>query len=171
MIRTAFAFVKWGFIFSLFGVLAGYVLANGGGGANRIGSLFAAGGGILPAIGGMILGMLNGNSNDGSSSSTRRNSRTSRSKSQQKPKSWDSWDQHQQWQYSENAAQQGGNAPDIQQVMSEILGATQKVVQGSGFWDAAKSAANDFVKRAGEESGSRRARRKAKGGSKSTASR
>lgn len=77
----------------------GYVLANGNGyGGNGIAGMFTAGG-IVPAIGGMILNMLNGNANDGSSSN-RRGTRSSRSRTQgnsnSRPKAWESWDQHQQ---------------------------------------------------------------------------
>ncbi|KAK7685291.1 hypothetical protein QCA50_011654 [Cerrena zonata] len=168
MIRTAFAFVKWGFIFSILGGLAGYVLANGNGyGGNGIGGMFAAGG-IVPAIGGMILNMLNGNTNDRGSSGNSRGTRSSRSRTQtkpgSKPKAWDTWDQHQQWQYNANDQNQG-SPPDVQQVMSEILGATTKAVKESGWWEAAKSVAGDFAKRAqtdGEERQSRRSSRKTK---------
>ena len=151
MIRTAFAFVKWGTILSLLAAGAGYFMgnanANGGNGVGGQGQ----GSGIVPTIGGLILDMLNGqNQNAAGGARTRRPSSRSRTQKQQKaprPKAWDSWDKHEQWQYDENAqsGQNEGGDSGTQQIMGQIFGAMGRAVREGGWWEAAKNAVDNAL--------------------------
>ncbi|CAL1708160.1 unnamed protein product [Somion occarium] len=158
MIRTAFAFVKWGTIFGLIGIGAGYILANANvdGEGNGVGALFA-GAGLIPMMGGLILDMINGQGQDAAGgrrgsrnaqSSPRTRSRT-QPNSQSRPNVWDSWDRHRDWQYSENDQAGRDSNMNVQQVVSEVLGAAGRVVEESGWWEAAKGAADGLTKGAG----------------------
>ncbi|KAK7035230.1 hypothetical protein VNI00_011997 [Paramarasmius palmivorus] len=124
MVRTGFWFVKWGTILAaLFGGM-GWVLGNGG---NAVG-----GTGIMSGIGGLVLGMINGES---SASTKRRQTRSSTSSRQKKPKAWDDFQTHREWQYQED---RGGASPetDAQVVIENIVAAARD----SGFWNALSSA-------------------------------
>ena len=80
MIRTAFAFVKWGFILTTLGAAAGYILANGAGGAAGDGITAFRNGQIIPMIGGFLLGLLNRDgSNEARGSSPSRTQSTRKS--------------------------------------------------------------------------------------------
>ena len=156
MIRTAFAFVKWGFILTTLGAAAGYILANGAGGAAGNG-MSAFSGGLLPAIGGYVLDWLSGNASSDTSRSksktqTSRKTRQSKSKSQSqtRPNAWDSWDQHRDWQYRADVRDGRDPAAEVQRVVGEVLGAASKAVTESGWWEAAKGAVNDYQTQAEE---------------------
>lgn len=178
MVRTAFAFVKWGFILSTLGAAAGYFIANAnaGGAGNGLGMF---GDGLLPTLGGMLLGMFNPEQQNRAASNGRRG-RTgaaagrTRSKTQGKdrPKAWESWDKHKDWQYTEQAYHQadGGNGANVQEIIGDILGSAGRVVRESGWWEAAKSAASEFSKSAqgGDQDGQEEVKSsKTKGKSKS----
>jgi len=163
MIRTAFAFVKWGFILTTLGAAAGYILANGAHGAAGDG-IAVFGGGVLPMIGGFLLGLLNGDNKKTSSSRSRASSGRrpkSQTKSQSRPKAWESWDQHRDWQYSANANEGRDAAAEVQKVVREVLGTAGKAVTESGWWEAAKGVVNDFKTQA-EEANKGSSRQKAK---------
>lgn len=182
MIRSAFFFVKWGFILSALGAGAGYFLATGGGDGDGLGAF--GGGGLVPMIGGYLLDMLNGgNDHQGSRGSTtpdksrknkKQTTRKTKSKSQAqqppRPKAWENWDRHRDWQYNANAQEEKDPATEIQKVVGEVLGAAGRVVKESGWWEAAKGVVNDFSSQAeGQGKGKAGGAQKAK--SKSTKSR
>ncbi|KAL4252645.1 hypothetical protein ABKN59_005302 [Abortiporus biennis] len=176
MIRTAFAFVKWGFLLSALGAAAGYILANGqNNGGNGLGALIGGGAGLIPLLGGYVLDLLNGqdqNVADGARTTGGRStkSRTKNSRTRQaRPKAYESWDKHKDWQYNENAANGAGSNPDVQKVINDVLGATGKAVKESKWWEVAKGVADEFKRGLnGEEiqSGETRSQRKAKSKSK-----
>ncbi|KAH8107854.1 hypothetical protein BXZ70DRAFT_17215 [Cristinia sonorae] len=159
MIRTAFAFVKWGFILTILGAAAGYIFANGANGAAGAGDgLRAFGGafGIVPVIGGYLLDVLNGEGiGNNNANSRHRLSQTKKSKtktqtkgkSQPRPKAWESWDRHRDWQYNANAQEERNPAAEIQRVVGEVFGAAGQAVRASGWWEAAKGVVNDFGER------------------------
>jgi len=164
MIRTAFAFAKWGFILSTLAGMAGYMLANannGNGGGNGLVDALGGLARMFPAVGGMLLSMFSGNGNNqqggrrtgragssASSSSSNRKTRPSR------PKSWESWDRHSQWQYDENARQQSEGA-DVQKIVSDILGTAKQYVMESGFWETAKGMMDEVTNNGAREAGQR----------------
>jgi len=148
MIRTGIWFVKWGTILSALAAGAGYMMGNANG-ENGVGGPFA-GGGISPAVGGLILDMINGQGqNAAGGARSARSSRTSRARSQRqqapRPKAWESWDRHQEWQYNENAQHEEDAAgDDVQKVLGNILGAVGRTVAEGGWWEAARGAAEKF---------------------------
>ncbi|KZT72157.1 hypothetical protein DAEQUDRAFT_723328 [Daedalea quercina L-15889] len=146
MIRTTFAFVKWGTIISALAAGAGYMMANANAnGENGVGR----GSGIVPTVGGMILDMLNGQ--DGNVAGGARTSRTSsRPRAQRqkapRPKPWESWDQHQEWQYKENAQNEGDHGDSsTSQIMGQIFGTVGRAVREGGWWEAAKQAVDNAL--------------------------
>ncbi|THH31521.1 hypothetical protein EUX98_g2664 [Antrodiella citrinella] len=148
MIRTALAFVKWGFILTTLGAAAGYILSNGAFGAAGNG-LGALGGGLVPMIGGFLLGLFNGEegSNANKKSSFRSKAQPRRrpqTKSQSRPKAWESWDKQKGWQYDANANEGREAAEHVQKVVGEVLGAASRVVTESGWWEAAKGVVDDI---------------------------
>ncbi|TCD65597.1 hypothetical protein EIP91_002444 [Steccherinum ochraceum] len=151
MIRTAFAFVKWGFILSTLGAFAGYILANG---AHEAAGNGLGAAGVLPMIGGYVLDWLNGAKPSDASKKPRTRSGTTRTKAQSKSKSrpnaWDSWDRHQDWQYTANSQDGRDPAAEVQKVLGDMLGSAQKVVAESGWWEVAKGAVNNFQTKAEE---------------------
>jgi len=156
MIRTMFAFVKWGFILTTLGTAAGYFLANanvgGAEGGNGLGALGMGGFGLLSTLGGLVSEFMNGQGSQSTSRSSRAKSPQKQSKSKTRPKAYESWDKHRQWQYNENEQNQPNNAfADAQRVIGDILGNAGRVAQESGWWDAAK----DFGKKFAENSGRR----------------
>lgn len=144
MIRTTFAFVKWGFILTTLGAAAGYFIANADvGGANGLGQF---GSGILGSLGSMLLSMLSGDTQN-TDASRRTRAQSSRQRQESRPKSWESWDRHREWQYSENARQEDeGQGTNVQEVIGKILGSAGNAVRESGWWEAAKGAVNEFSK-------------------------
>ncbi|KAH9935569.1 uncharacterized protein B0H18DRAFT_976298 [Fomitopsis serialis] len=82
---------------------------------NGVGGQFR--GGIVPAIGGMILDMFNG---------------------------LGVWDRHQEWQYNEDA-QNGGGESGMQQAMGQIFGVVGRTIREGGWWEAAKSAVDNVL--------------------------
>ncbi|KAH9839429.1 uncharacterized protein C8Q71DRAFT_831906 [Rhodofomes roseus] len=141
MIRTTFAFVKWGTLLSVLAAGAGYFMGNANAnGGNGVDGQFR---GIVPTFGGMILDMLNGQ--DRNVAGGARTSRTStRSRTQRRkaprPKAWESWDRHQEWQYNDNAQNQAGDGGSgVQQIMGQIFGAAGRVIRDGGWWEAAKN--------------------------------
>ena len=172
MIRTAFAFVKWGFLLSALGAAAGYFLANANIGGD-VGAIGAFGAGIVSSLGAMILAVLNGDStNSASSASSKKSTRTRAGQRQhkQKPNAWDSWDRHREWQYSEHAGQGAGQGEGVQEVIGNILGTAGKAVRESGWWEAAKAAVDEFTKNTPED-GSSAGKAKSKPKGKGTSSR
>lgn len=157
MIRTTFAFVKWGTLLSLLAAGAGYFMgnanANGGNGVGGQGS------GIVPVIGGMILDMLNGQGQNAAGGA-----RSQKQKKAPRPKSWESWDKHEQWQYKENAQNGQGGDSGTQQIMGQIFGAAGRAVREGGWWEAAKSAVDSVLQEqdaeVGEEASAETGRRK-----------
>jgi hypothetical protein len=148
MLRTAFAFAKWGFILSTLGGLAGYMLANGnaaGGGAGNGLGMFANG--ILPGIGGLLLRFLDpdaqnagraGERRAGAGPSSRTRAKTAGQRKgkgkQERPKAWDSWDKHREWQYQEHQQQdEGQDGAGVQEVIGNILGELGKAAPG--WWE------------------------------------
>ncbi|EKM57351.1 uncharacterized protein PHACADRAFT_255060 [Phanerochaete carnosa HHB-10118-sp] len=171
MIRTAFAFAKWGFIITTLGGFAGYMLANanadGGNGLAQFGN------GLLPTLGGVLLGMFNPDAqnnagrNQRAGPTSRPRARTSqRKKGQDRPKASESWDKHREWQYSEQQHHQadGGDGANAQQIIGNIIGSAGKVLKDSGIWDKAREAAEGLSKstKGQSEEGSSK-RRKGKG--------
>ncbi|KIP02932.1 hypothetical protein PHLGIDRAFT_95415 [Phlebiopsis gigantea 11061_1 CR5-6] len=176
MIRTAFAFVKWGFILSTLGAAAGYFLANANvdGAGNGLGA--ALGGGLLPTLGGLLLGLSNPDQQNAASRNRRSRPRTSSgtgsgTQRKDRPKAYGSWDKHKDWQYKEQAYHQGGDGEGAN--VQKILGDIGRAVQESGWWDAAKGAMDGFTKGTpGEKDGEgEKGSKNAKGKSKSTRSR
>ena len=173
MVRTAFAFVKWGFILSTLGAAAGYFLANADAG-NGLG-MFGGNGGLLPTIGGMLLGMFNPDQQNanarrrGAGSTTA--GRRARESTQRKdrPKAWESWDKHEDWQYSEQAYHQndGGDGANVQKIIGDILGSAGRAVRESGWWEVAKGAADEFSKGARGDEQKAGANKKKDAGTKS----
>ena len=146
MIRTAFAFAKWGFILSALSAAAGYFLAN----ANLEGQEGAGVGhyglGLVSSLGAMLWTALNGDGRKSPSTGQRAHTRTQK---QSRPKPWESWDQHRNWQYNEAAARDGHDASqdgNIQEVVGKIIGSASKVMQESGWWETAKNVAGEFTK-------------------------
>jgi hypothetical protein len=129
MIRTMFAFVKWGFILTTLGTAAGWYLANanvGGaeaGGANGVGAL-----GVFQTVGGLVNEFLEGHQAQQQHRASRSKSNT-RSKTKARPKAYDAWDKHQDWQYSEQQVEGGeGSAfAEVQKVVGSML-------MGDGGW-------------------------------------
>ena len=178
MIRTTLAFVKWGVILSTLGALAGYVLANanadGGAGLGQFG------GGLLPALGGMLLGLANPGAQDGgrgarTGAAGRARTRAGQRKAEKdRPKAWESWDKHRDWQYSEQQEQEqqyhqrtGADGAGVQQIIGNILGSAGQAIKDSGIWEKAKEAVDELGKGAqaqeqGEAGSSRRRRGKGK---------
>lgn len=176
MIRTAFAFAKWGFILSTLGAAAGYFLANANldGAGNGLGA--ALGGGLLPTLGGLLMGLFNPDQQNAGARNRRSHPRTSsgtRSGSQRKdrPKAYESWDKHKDWQYTEQAYHQGGGADGAN--VQKIIGDIGRAVKESGWWDAAKGVVDDFSKgtQGKKDSQDGKPNKEAKGKSKSTRSR
>ncbi|KAJ3487676.1 hypothetical protein NLI96_g3370 [Meripilus lineatus] len=137
-IRTTFAFIKWGIILSFLGMAVGYLVANGGTQGLGLSTLVGSGG-ILPSVGGFLLGLLSGGGQGGGDATGGR---------RQRPNSWDTWDQHRQWQYE--AYGQGGNqgGAGVQEVIQNILGGAGRIVQQGGWWETAKGMAEDFSRTA-----------------------
>ncbi|EPT04961.1 hypothetical protein FOMPIDRAFT_1139845 [Fomitopsis schrenkii] len=158
MIRTTFAFVKWGTLISLLAAGAGYFMgsANGGNGVGGQGQ----GSGIVPTIGGMILDMLNGQSQNAAGGARTQKRQAPR------PKAWESWDKHEQWQYDENTrnGQSEGGDSATQQIMGQIFGAVGRAVRDGGWWEATKNAVDSVLQEedaeAGGEAGAGTGRRK-----------
>ncbi|CCM05693.1 uncharacterized protein FIBRA_07924 [Fibroporia radiculosa] len=144
MIRTGIWVVKWGFILSVLAASAGWMLgsaqANGG---NDIGGLVT--GGVLPAVGGMLLDMLNGQNTAGG---PRPGSRSSRAKTQRekapRPKAWETWDKHREWEYSENAQAEADGRSAEGNVLGDIMGAIGRTVVEGGWWETAKGVVGDL---------------------------
>lgn len=159
MIRMMFGFVKWGFILTTLGGMAGYILANANeGGGNGLGAL---GSGLVSTLGSMFLEMLNGQgantnskktSRSSSRSSTAHQNQKSKPKSKQtRPKVHEPWDRHRQWQYSEDATAERQGA-DVQKVIGDILGNAGKFMKESGWYDVAKGTVEKLVQGLGGES-------------------
>lgn len=178
MLRTAFAFLKWGFILSSLAGMAGYMLANsnnGNGGANGVMDILKGAAGMMPAVGSMLLSMFSGNGNGnpnsqsgggrrggrrtGTSAST--SSSSTRKNRNPKPKVYDSWESHSQWQYTENTRQQADGA-DVQKVVSNILGTAKQYVMDSGFWETAKGMMDEITAGAQEASRKQETRKETK---------
>ncbi|GJE95393.1 hypothetical protein PsYK624_115770 [Phanerochaete sordida] len=160
MLRTAFAFAKWGFILSTLGGLAGYLLANAG--PDGAGALAQLGGGL----GGVLLGLFapdqNARQNTRGGAGGRARS-SQRGAGKDRPKAWDAWDKHRDWQYKEQEYHQGGDADgaNVQQVIGNIIGSAGKAIKDSGIWDKAKEAVEELSKggQADGETGSSRRRK------------
>lgn len=151
VLRTAFAFAKWGFVLSTLGAAAGYFLANadGPGGARGLGAL---GGGVLPAVGNVLLGLFGGQG-QGQGAARRtgagagRGARgRARGRTQERPKAWDSWDKHRQWQYEEQYHAGGDEGANVQKIIGDIVGSAANAVRESGWWEAAKGAVEEMSK-------------------------
>ena len=153
MIRTAFAFVKWGFILSTLGGLAGYILANANadGAGNGLGAL---GGGVLSTIGGVLLKFLDPNAQNngrtgsrragaGPGSRTRSKTAGQRKQKQDRPKAWDSWDKQRDWQYQEGQ-NEGTDDANVQEVIGNLLGGLGKAAPG--WWEAVKNGLDQMGK-------------------------
>ncbi|KAI0340464.1 hypothetical protein BDW22DRAFT_1360448 [Trametopsis cervina] len=154
MIRTAFAFVKWGFILTTLGTAAGYFLANanvGGAEAGRgLGNW-----GLASTIGGLLSEYMNGPqaAPKGTRPSTRSSSSSKKSKTKARPKAYDSWDKQRQWQYSE-AQEEGQSSPiaEAQKAISDMLGKAGRVALQSGWWEAAQDAGQKVLSQMGGDS-------------------
>ncbi|PCH43893.1 hypothetical protein WOLCODRAFT_122810 [Wolfiporia cocos MD-104 SS10] len=155
-IRTTLWFAKWGAILSVITAGTGWYLGNmHANGENGVGGLLN---GVLPAAGGMLLNVLNGQDQDaaGSLGSTRARS--------PRPKAWESWDKHQEWQYHDNARDEDHGAEgDLQQVFREVIGVVGRTVNEGSWWEAAKGAVDEISRgRQGRETrAERRAQAKA----------
>lgn len=118
VVRTAFAFAKWGFILSALGAAAGYFLANAnaGGVGNGVG-MFGAG--HLPALGGMLLGLFSPDQqrNHRTRPTRRTGSKTYRDKKvgKEQPKAWQAWRKHRE--HADEQSVLGG----VQETISEVL--------------------------------------------------
>ncbi|KAL0581835.1 hypothetical protein V5O48_000203 [Marasmius crinis-equi] len=127
MVRTSFWFIKWGTILGVLAGGAGWMMGRG----NAVGAP-----GVASVLGGLILDMVNG---EGSAGGNARSRGRSGGNAQRKPrpKPWDSFQAHQEWQYEEGSASQGG---DAQAVIDDILTAARD----SGVWNAMKEALKTF---------------------------
>lgn len=161
-LRTIFAFIKWGIIFSLLGMGAGYLLANFGSPGSAIGALMG-GAGVLSTLGGYVFSLLSGMQNGGD------NTRGFAVPKWPKvtPQAWESQDR--QWQKTQGEEENEGSDGNVQQVILNILGGAGQAVQQSGWWEAAKGVAEDFsrtaqanVAKEGEKQQERKTRSKSK---------
>ncbi len=140
-------------------MVAGYLLANGGGPSFGL-SLLIGNNGVLPTIGGFLLNLLTGAQDTGRSASSRQ--------AKTKPKVWESWDRHREWQYADADGRDGQDG-NVQEVIKNILGGAGRAVQQSSWWEAARGAAEDFgrtaqanVAREGEKQEERKAKSRSK---------
>lgn len=163
MIRTAVAFVKWSFVLTSLGALAGYFIANANVEGQGAAGLARAGLGLLPALGGFVGEMLTGqpqNTRAGSrtpSSSSTKSQSQSKSKAktkpnsrQPRPKAYESWDRHREWQYSETQHQDGQHeGADVQKIIGDIIGGVKE--NAPVWWEAAKKVVGGLGKDAEDE--------------------
>lgn len=118
MIRTSFWFIKWGSLLAATAAGAGWMMASDG---NALGCRGAAN-----TIAGMVLDMMNGDTDRGSRSGSRERKR---------PKVWDSFQAHRDWQYREKQDEKEASKNEAQVLLDNILSTAGSAITGNNWWE------------------------------------
>lgn len=124
-----------------------------------MGNQNAGGGGrgLASTLGSVLLDMLNGDSQN-AAGDRRTRSQISQCSQRNRPKSWESFEKHQEWQYQEK--DEGSQGNEAQQIMADIIAATNRIILDGGWWDVAKGVFAPAGAEKQKEAGSRDGRSK-----------
>ena len=119
-VRMTTWMIKWGIIAAVASVATGWIFG---------------GGGVVPTLVGMGLGMLNGYEQD-----TAGGPRSSSQHGRARPQAWDSFDQHWEWQLNEQQADTASPAQHVQQFVADALQRSKD----ESWWSIARGAVQSF---------------------------
>jgi hypothetical protein len=145
MIRTSIFFIKWGTILAVIIGCTGWAVGN----SNSI---------LLPFMGDTAYGagsrflfdLFNGMGKDTDrSQSTRSRRKPPPPGAGAKPKPWDSFERHREWQFQQQ--QETDRNGDALKTIGDIVGAAEKALKGSKWWEAARGIVDDVEVSAGNE--------------------
>ncbi|KAI0044348.1 hypothetical protein FA95DRAFT_1597463 [Auriscalpium vulgare] len=139
--RTTFFFLKWGAILgALFGGAGWFMGAQAGAG------------GVVPALTGLLLDLVNGRAQDAAGGT--------RPQGRPRPKAWEPFDRHREWQHEHEETQRGTDhsaAEEVQRFVADVMGRARE----GGWWEAVRGAAAGLAQgEAGEQDEAASARRK-----------